>query len=126
MPPASWPTIQLPITGRLPSNSGIGASSWNTNPSAPYSPVDSMCSFIVCTVTFAPSRESSGFLTYSNMPFGASKYAGSRLPWPGNSSHRIGRMPLFESTIFHAGSTIVTLATRRFSANGSCTSHSHG
>ena len=30
IPAASCPMIQLPITGRLPSKSGIGASSWKT------------------------------------------------------------------------------------------------
>ncbi|MNT39899.1 hypothetical protein D3C72_1761840 [compost metagenome] len=75
-------------------------------PSSPYSP--GLCTWPsgVSRVTLSPSRDRKGFLACgwpAKRP--GSKLASSRLVCPGNSSHRIGRMALLDSTAFHGGST---------------------
>ena len=55
-----------------------------------------------------------------------SKAAGSRFGWPGNISHRIARMPLFDRIIFHAGSMNSAVFAPSALPNSSCSSHSQG
>jgi hypothetical protein len=78
--------------------------------------------------TEPPSRPSSGLATYSGMPRGESRYAGSRYSWPGYSSHRTASSALLDSSSFQAGS-IQVVGVPGASAGGpygSASIHSHG
>ena len=91
----------------MPSNSPSDAYCWNTWPSTPYGPSVPTDTPGATIVTLLPSRPNIGFFTHrvGSGSAASSRAAGNRFGCPGNSSHRIGRIALFDSTIFHAGSS---------------------
>src|SRR5258708_16017145 len=94
-------------------------------PPSPYSPGASTVPVEEVIDTLAPSREYSGFFTKSVLKRPGSKLAARRLGCPGNISHSTGRIPLLDTSIFHAGPITFTLPRLRLPPTSPPPLHPH-
>lgn len=74
----------------------------------------------------SPSLPQYGFATTGPGTSSRRRLAGSRLGWLGNHSHSNGKMALFDSSIFHAGSMKRVRDGLMWPAKASASIHSQG